>query len=112
MKDAVFVQYVTDVQVSAHNTEGSRLLLVQAKGISDNEVPGIPSLICPVEKEESDPEIMEFDFVIHNMENTAREHHLEWEVKEVILMDDNHANIHAVKVRAANNADIALVKSG
>ncbi len=110
VKDAVFVHYVTDVKVSAHHSAGTCLLLVQAKGYSDDEIPGIPSLISHKEKGEDDPLVLELDFVIHPIENADREHHLEWEVKEVILMDEQHADIKAFKIRAAHNADIEMIQ--
>ena len=111
VKNAVFVQYVTDVQVRADEKEGVNLLLVQVRGFSDHAMPGIPFLIQNPEGEIPSGDMIGFDFVIYPLDEVSKEHHLEWEVTKVFNLDDLKKKPIAVKIKAANNADIAMVEA-
>ena len=110
VKDAVFVQFLTDIQVFKSIMEGRRMLLLHIRGYSERERPGIPSLVFSGNEKGDISGLLEFDFVIHPLANAQTEEYLEWEINEVLMLDDAQQDMKAIKVKAGNNADIALVK--
>ena len=110
MKDAVFVQFVTDIQVFKSVFQGSRMMFLHVRGYSEEERPGVPSLVLKARDNGNISGLLEFDFIIHPLGDAHKEEHLEWEINEVLMVDDTQQDMKAIKVKAGNNADIALVE--
>lgn len=110
MEDAVFVQMVTDILVIVAKMENSNLMMLHAKGYSQNERPGIPFLVLnSSNKEDSNDGLAEFDFMVTPSTTLEKKEKLEWEIKIVYNLDELPRNLKAVKICAAYNADIAML---
>ncbi|RLD38502.1 MAG: hypothetical protein DRI89_14260 [Bacteroidetes bacterium] len=92
----------------AVNTE-SNLLVINASGSSENEHIGEPKLIPTKSKQTSLTDgILEFNFVIQGEESRSKKK-LAWDISVVYRMDILPKGIKAIKVNAAQNADIAIL---
>ena len=87
----------------------SNLLMIKASGFSTNENPGIPKLI-PSENHQNNltDGILEFNFLIE-CSKAGPKKRLEWDISVVYRMDIFPKGIKAIKVNAAQNADIAFL---
>jgi hypothetical protein len=86
-----------------------RLLLIEVKGTSAYEQPGVPKLVPASEMGlRSDEGILELNFINQPVEQTKREN-LTFEIKTVIDMGKLPATLKGVKVNAEDNADIVLI---
>lgn len=99
------VQTLSYLDVSIHE---NRLMLIEAKGVSENEQPGIPKLV-PIKEigERSGLGILELDFINQPVENAKREN-VTFEIRTVIDLGKLPHDLKGVKVNAKENADIAL----
>ncbi len=89
--------------------EQSHLLVIKACGISENENAGIPKLILTETPQENLTDgILEFNFIIEGGEAGPKQK-LEWDIAIVYRMDVLPKGIKAIKVNAAQNADIAIL---
>ena len=100
------VQYLTYLAVKVYD---SQLMLIEAKGNSDHEQPGIPKLVptCEIGKK-SEGGILELDFINQPVEFAERENVL-FELKTVIDLGKLPDDLKGIKVNASENADIALI---
>ena len=87
----------------------AELLMIKAFGSSKNERAGIPKLIL-IENTQNNltDGILEFDFIVQGGESGLKKK-LEWEISIVYRMDLLPVGIKAIKVNAAQNADIAFL---
>jgi len=93
-----------DVKVSEN-----RLMLIEARGTSDFERPGVPKLVPKNEKgTKSNERLLELDFINQPVEQAKKEK-VTFEIKVVIDMGKLPAGLKGVKVNAEENADIVLI---
>jgi len=86
-----------------------RLMLIEVKGTSANEQPGVPKLVPSSEiGKRSEEGLLELDFINQPVEHEKREN-LTFEIKTVIDMGKLPDNLKGVKVNALENADIVLI---
>ena len=109
MEDAVFIQIVTDIKVIVSTMKNSNLMLLQVKGYSQNERPGIPLLVSKSSKADLNNGLAEFDFMVTPSKTLEKKEKLEWEIKTVYNLDELPKNLKAVKISAKYNADIAML---
>lgn len=97
------------LHVNMETDELSNLLVIKACGISMNENAGIP-LLVPTKNShyQLSDGILEFNFIIQPAD-VGPEKKLEWDISVVYRMDFLPQGIKAIKVNAANNADIAFL---
>ncbi|NOX85774.1 MAG: hypothetical protein GXO86_07395 [Chlorobi bacterium] len=94
-----------DVKVSEN-----RLLLIEAKGTSDFDQPGVPKLVLTNEiGTKSNRGILELDFVNQPVEQAKKEK-LTFEIKVVIDMGKLPVGLKGIKVNTEENADIVLIE--
>ena len=87
----------------------SDLLVIKASGISENENAGIPKLILTEKPQNNLTDgILEFNFIIQGGEAGPKTK-LEWDIAIVYRIDVLPKGIKAIKVNAAQNADIAIL---
>jgi hypothetical protein len=86
-----------------------QLMLIEAKGVSEHEKPGIPKLV-PVNKPGSNLEdgILELDFIIQPVDTEIKQS-VRFEIKTVFEIGILQEELKGIKVNAAENADIALL---
>lgn len=86
-----------------------RLMLIEVKGTSDHEQPGVPKLVPSSEiGKRSDDGLLELNFINQPVEH-ERSKNLTFEIKTVIDMGKLPDNLKGVKVNAEENADIVLI---
>ena len=97
------------LNVNVEVDDWGRLLLIQASGISENGHAGIPVLV-PADTMAAGltDGILELNFVIRVVEAVPSKR-VEWDIAVVYQMDLLPSGIKAIKVNAAQNADIALL---
>lgn len=97
------------LHVNMEVDKNSDLLVIKACGISEYENAGIPKLIL-TENPQNDltDGILEFNFIIQGGEAGPKKK-LEWDIAVVYRMDILPKGIKAIKVNAAQNADIAML---
>ena len=93
-----------DVKVSE-----DRLMLIEAKGTSDNDRPGVPKLV-PTNKigTKTNGGLLELDFINQPVEQAKREK-VTFEIKVVIDMGKLPVGLKGIKINAEENADIVLI---
>ncbi|PLW93997.1 MAG: hypothetical protein C0591_13490 [Marinilabiliales bacterium] len=105
MKTERKVQCLTYLAVVVYD---ERLMLIEVKGNSDHEQPGIPKLVPTYELgQKSEGGILELDFINQPVEFAERENVL-FELKTVIDLGKLPDDLKGIKVNASENADIAL----
>ena len=103
------VDVLNCLQVSMETDELSNLLVINASGSSENESIGEPKLIIAENtKNELTDGILEFNFVIQRGEIGSKKKFV-WNISVVYRMDYLPQGVKAIKVNAAENADIALL---
>ena len=87
----------------------SRLLLIEARGVSAHAQAGVPKL-APVHGSESklNGGILELDFINQPVNNEMKEN-VRFEIKTVVDIGVLQDALKGVKVNAAENADISLL---
>ena len=86
-----------------------RLMLIEVKGTSANEQPGVPKLVPSSEIGiRSNEGLLELDFINQPVEYEKREN-LTFEIKTVIDLGKLPDNLKGIKVKAEENADIFLI---
>jgi len=89
--------------------EKINLLVIKACGISEAENAGIPKLLLTETTQNNLTDgILEFNFIIQSAGNGTKKK-LEWDITTVYRMDILPQGIKAIKVNAAQNADIAFL---
>jgi hypothetical protein len=101
------VDLLKSLQAKMERDGQGNLLLVQASGISNSENAGIPKLI-PGKGLQLTNGILEFNFIVQGSETGSRKK-LEWDVAVVFQMEKLPEGIKAIKVNAAQNADIVIL---
>ena len=87
----------------------NRLMLIEAKGTSDFEQPGVPKLVPTYEVgKRSEGGILELDFINQPVESAKKEN-LTFEIKTVVDLGQLPDDLKGVKVNAEENADIVLL---
>jgi len=87
----------------------NRLMLIEAKGTSDFEQPGVPKLVPTYEVgKRSEEGILELDFINQPVESAKKEN-LTFEIKTVVDLGKLPDDLKGVKVNAEENADIVLL---
>jgi hypothetical protein len=100
------VQYLTYLAV---NISESQLMLIEVKGNSDNEQPGIPKLVPTYEiGKKTVGGILELDFINQPVEFGKKENVL-FELRTVIDLGKLPDDLKGIKVNAQENADIVLI---
>jgi len=100
------VEYLTYLAVSINN---SQLMLIEAKGNSNHEQPGIPKLVPTYEAgKKTDGGILELDFMNQPVQDTHKENVL-FELRAVIDLGKLPEDLKGIKVNALKNADIVLI---
>lgn len=108
MKNETYVQFLTDLNVRYDNNIDKEIVLIEAKGFSENVVEGLPKLTLASDPNENLKDgILEFDLKIQPTESTKRER-LDCDVKLVIEVSKLPKGLSGFKVNALNNADIYL----
>lgn len=106
MKTERKVQYLTYLAV---NISESQLMLIEVKGNSDNEQPGIPKLVPTYEiGKKTVGGILELDFINQPVEFGKKENVL-FELRTVIDLGKLPDDLKGIKVNAQENADIVLI---
>ncbi len=86
-----------------------KLLVIRACGVSENENAGVPELVpATSSQQELENGILELNFVIRACAGDTKKK-IEWEIALVIEVDKLPGEVKAIKVNAANNADIAVL---
>ncbi len=86
-----------------------RLMLINAKGYSENEHPGVPKLVPTYDTDKTHKsEILEMDFVNQPIEDTKKEK-VDFDIKVVIDLGKISGKLKGIKVIAESNADIVLI---
>lgn len=89
----------------------NRLMLIEAKGTSENEQPGVPKLVPTYEiGKRSEGGILELDFINQPVEDSMNEK-LTFEIKTVIDLGKLPDDLKGIKVNAGENADIVLINN-
>ena len=84
-------------------------MLIEAKGTSTNEQPGIPKLVPTNEIGKlGEDGIMNFNFINQPVEDTKKSE-LTFEIKTVFNIGQLPENLKGIKVSAEENADIILM---
>ncbi len=100
------VQTLTFLDVSIHE---KRLMLIEVKGISDYEQPGIPKLVPTYEiGKRKNAGILELDFINQPVEYAKKEE-VAFEIRTVIDLGKLPEELKGIKVNAEENADIVLI---
>lgn len=99
------VQTLTFLDVSVHE---NHLLLIEAKGISEHEQPGLPKLVPTYELGEKTDGILELDFINQPVEYAKKES-VTFEIRTVIDLGKLPDDLKGIKVNAEENADIVLM---
>lgn len=87
----------------------NRLMLIEAKGTSKSDQPGVPKLVPTYEiGEKAEGGILELDFINQPVEHAMKEN-LTFEIKTVIDLGKMPEDLRGVKVNAEENADIVLI---
>lgn len=87
----------------------NRLMLIEAKGTSSGDQPGVPKLVPTYEiGEKAEGGILELDFINQPVEQ-AMSKNLKFEIKTVIDLGKMPDDLRGVKVNAEENADIILI---
>ena len=103
------VDLLKSLQVQMATDGQDNLLLIKASGSSNYENAGIPKLILRKNpKDKLTNGILEFNFIVQGSE-TGNRKKLEWDVAVVFQMEKLPEDIKAVKVNAAQNADIVIL---
>lgn len=93
----------------AVNISESQLMLIEVKGNSDNEQPGIPKLVPTYEiGKKTVGGILELDFINQPVEFGKKENVL-FELRTVIDLGKLPNDLKGIKVNAQENADIVLI---
>ncbi|HDO27798.1 MAG TPA: hypothetical protein ENH02_06750 [Bacteroidetes bacterium] len=88
----------------------SRLMLIEAKGISDFDQPGVPKLVPVFEiGAELNGGLLELDFINQPVEQAKRKK-ITFEIRIVIDLNKLSGGLKGIKVNAEENADIVLIK--
>ena len=100
------VQYLTYLQVNVYE---KRLMLIEAKGTSAYEQPGVPKLVPTYEiGKRSEGGILELDFINQPIE-LAKKENVTFEIRTVIDLGALPDDLKGIKVNAEKNADIVLI---
>ena len=103
------VDFLKCLHVNMATSELSDLLVITACGLSESENAGIPKLIfAKIPGNNLTDGILEFNFIIQNT-GAGPKKKVEWDVSVVFRMDALPKGIKAIKINAAQNADIALL---
>ena len=87
----------------------NRLMLIEAKGTSEIEQPGVPKLVPKYGVgKRAEGGILELDFINQPVEESMK-HNLTFEIKTVIDLGKLPEDLKGIKVNAGENADIALL---
>ena len=109
VKDDVFVQFLTHLNVTCSGKTDKGLVLVEAKGFSNHTSVGIPKLVPVYDLRNKIADgLLAFDFKIQTAEITKRKR-LECDVKIILDLKILPENIKGIKVKASGNADIFLL---
>lgn len=109
MREKIYVEFLTYLNVIVETTENAKLLLIDISGISNFELPGVPQLIPKVNDMHKNTDgIVEFDFVISSS-SEVKSQRLELDLKVVFDLDALPENIKCVRVNASKNSDIAMI---
>lgn len=113
VKDVEFIQIVTNIRVFVETVGNTSLMMLQVNGSSENTQAGIPFLRLREEKEGSAKGgLLEFDFLMSPNIDIHKKGKLDWEIKTVYHLDKLPPNPRAIKICAAENADIAMINRG
>ena len=100
------VQHLIYLDVSVFE---KRLMLIEAKGNSAYEQPGVPKLVPTYEiGKRSEGGILELDFINQPVE-LAKKENVTFEIKTVIDLGALPDDLKGIKVNAEKNADIVLI---
>ncbi len=88
----------------------NRLMLIEAKGTSDNDQAGVPKLV-PAHKTgtKSNGGLLELDFVNQPVEQ-AKRGKITFEIRIIIDLNKLPRNIKGIKIAAEENSDIVLIE--
>lgn len=90
----------------------NRLMLIEVKGTSDLDQPGVPKLVPKNEiGKRSEGGILELDFINQPVEESVKEN-LTFEIKTVLDLGKLPDDLKGIKVNAGENADIVLIDNG
>ena len=104
------VQFLTYLNLIFDSINKNEMILIEAEGYSKHMQLGIPGLIPRGEiGRATEDGILEFDFVIQPAERSRREN-LVWDIKTVFNRNELPEKLKGIKVNAAENADIVLLK--
>jgi hypothetical protein len=101
------VDFLKCLHINILKEETTNLLAIRACGISEHDKTGVPKLIRRTDNNLTNG-ILEFDFIIQGDAGEPKTI-LEWDISIVYRMDLLPKGIKAVKVNAAQNADIAIL---
>ena len=101
------VDFLKCLHINMLKEETTNLLAIRACGISEDEKTGVPKLIRTNNNNLTNG-ILEFDFIIQGGTGEPKIK-LEWDISIVYRMDLLPKGIKAIKVNAAQNADIAIL---
>ncbi|RLD86722.1 MAG: hypothetical protein DRJ02_08155 [Bacteroidetes bacterium] len=106
MKTENKIQYLTYLDVRIYD---QHLMLIEAKGYSEHERPGVPKLV-PAHQigNYSEEGILELDFINQPVGDSKKEK-VTFDIKIVIDLGKLPDNLMGVKVIAEENADIILI---
>ena len=109
MREKIYVEFLTYLNVIVETIENNRLMLVEVSGFSEKEQIGIPQLIPKVEEADHVFDgIFELDFKV-SPDIVVKDKRTDWEMKVVFDLDKLPENIKCVRVNASKNADIAMM---
>ena len=106
MKTENKIQYLTYLDVRIYD---QHLMLIEAKGSSKQELPGVPKLVPAHQIGNCSEEgILELDFINQPVGDSKKEK-VTFDIKIVIDLGKLPDNLMGVKVIAEENADIVLI---
>ncbi len=109
MKTERKVQCLVYLDMRVYKDKTDQLMLIEAKGTSTNEQPGIPKLVPTNEIDElGEDGILNFDFINQPIE-AERKREMTFEIKTVFNLGQLPENLKGIKVYAEENADIVLL---
>jgi hypothetical protein len=95
--------------MSVYEDKTNQLMLIEAKGTSTNEQPGIPKLVPTNEIGKLGKDgLLNFDFINQPVEDGLKSK-LTFEIKTVFNLEHIPENLKGIKVTAETNADIVLM---
>lgn len=108
MKTKRKIHFLSHLRVSLERSKFCDLILIEAKGHSDNELLGIARLeISNLDNYIAHDGILELDFVIHPIESSTQKKR-EWNICPVFRFEEFPDGLKGIRVSAMTNTELIL----